>query len=449
MTARRDRPHECDGFGVPVEECSDPPDAPAARGTCYLHDGQVYAVTHTLEIILRIVLLCIEALLAPALAYLLLLSMGALVASRRQPRARIQRPPDADLPRFALLIPAHDEELVMSGLLESATALDYPADRRATVVVADNCTDETAALARMGGAEVYERTSAGQRAKGYALRWLLEQLDAEGRRFDAYVIVDADSRLAPDFLRQMAAALEAGAQVIQAQYRVLNDGDAWTAGLRAVAFALFNHLRPLGRSAFGWSAGLKGNGMCFRREVFERVGWDAYALAEDAEYHLRLLDAGIHVVYAPAALVAAEMPTTLHQARSQQARWERGRQELARTHLGRLVRGFLRTGDIARLDTAMELLLPPLSLMVGAVTLTLALAMSLRWAPGIWLALALTLALALHVFIGASLARLSLRAYLALLRAPLYIAWKCWVYLAALATRGDGPWVRTERTNTR
>src|SRR5262249_30061342 len=163
-----------------------------------------------------------------------------------------------------------DEEGGIARTINSCRVLDYPPDRFATIVVADNCGDATAAVARSAGAEVYERHTEGERAKGYALRWLLEQLEAAGRRFDAYLIVDADSQLSPNVLREMAAALGRGALVAQAQYRVLNASDAWTAGLRAVAIALFNHVRPLGRMCFGWSAGLKGNGMCFSRAVFER-----------------------------------------------------------------------------------------------------------------------------------------------------------------------------------
>lgn len=397
--------------------------------------------------IVRVLLLTAELALAVPLAYLLVLSIAALVAERHlRRRARLPAADDGRaLPHIAILIPAHDEEAMIALAIQSCRALDYPAERFATIVVADNCDDATAPAARRAGALVFERRSAGERAKGYALRWLLERLEAEGRCFDGYLIVDADSQLSPNVLREMAAALAGGALVAQAQYRVLNGDDAWTAGLRAVAIALFNHLRPLGRTCFGWSAGLKGNGMCFSRAVFERFGWGSYSLAEDAEYHIQLISAGIRVAYVPAALVSAEMPVSLGQARTQQARWERGRIELARAWVGPLVRGFLRTGDLARLDVAMEIVLPPLSLVVAAVAGCTALAALLRWAPGLWLALGLCVALSLHVLIGAALARLSARAYLALLRAPLFIAWKCWVYGAALLGRRSGPWVRTER----
>ena len=392
----------------------------------------------------RVLLVMVEAVVLAPLLYLALLSVGALLQARRRSVAR--RAPTLDqLPTFALLIPAHDESAVIAGALASVSALDYPPQNRAVFVVADNCTDDTAAIARSASATVYERHAPDERAKGYALRWLLERLRDDHLTFDAYVILDADSHLSANFLREMAASLAGGAQVAQAQYRVQNEDGSWLAGLRAVAFALFNHLRPLGRARFGWSAGLKGNGMCFSRAVIERYGWEAYSLAEDAEFHIRLLKAGIRVAYAPAAIVAAEMPVSLQQARSQQARWERGRLELTRLAARELAPGILHKGGAARLDALVEVALPPLSLLVGLVAVCILCAALLASPLTLGLAAAMMLALGLHVLVGAGLARLSMRAYLSLWRAPLYIVWKCWVYTVALVGRGATGWVRTER----
>lgn len=395
-------------------------------------------------------LVCELAVLIP-LAYLAVLSVAAL-AARRLARRRLEivteRGHETPL-CFAVLIPAHNEEGVVAAAVRSIAATTYPSDRRSIFVVADNCGDATAAEARAAGASVYERQDEQHRAKGFALRWLLDQLEAEGQRFDAYLVVDADSCLSPTFLERMAETLASGAAAAQGQYRVANDDGAWTAGLRAVAFALFNHLRPLGRSAFGWSAGLKGNGMCFSRDVIERFGWGSHSLAEDAEYHALLVAHGVRVTYVPDAVVSSEMPTTLRQARSQQARWERGRLDLIRICAAPLLRSFVRERNMAALDAALEIALPPLSLVLGATLGCLVVAAALHWAPGLGLALALLGLLGLHVVIGATLADLSRRAYLSLLCAPLYIGWKCWVYIAAFAGRGSGPWVRTERAGTK
>ena len=397
-----------------------------------------------IEAVARLIVAAVEAVVLAPLLYLALLSVGALLETRRR-AVSAREPLQENLPSFALLIPAHDEEAVIAGALSSIAAVDYPPQHRRVFVVADNCADQTAAIARRGGATVYERHDPTQRAKGYALRWLLERLREDDLNFDAYVIVDADSQLSHNFLREMAATLASGAQVTQAQYRVRNHDSGWLAGLRAVAFALFNHLRPLGRARFGWSAGLKGNGMCFSRAVIEKYGWDAHSLAEDAEFHIRLLTSGIRVVYAPDAIVAAEMPITLRQAHSQQARWERGRLQLARLAARELLPGWWRTGRGARLDALIEVALPPLSLLVGAALLCVVGAAAVASPLTLGLAAAIIFALGLHLIVGAGLARLSARVYFSLWRAPFYVVWKCWVYSVALIGRGATSWVRTER----
>jgi cellulose synthase/poly-beta-1,6-N-acetylglucosamine synthase-like glycosyltransferase len=397
----------------------------------------------------RGLLLALEAVLALPLLYLAVLSVAALAGARRRaaelPTAEL---PTAETPRIALLVPAHDEAAVIAALLASVGALEYPVARRDVYVIADNCTDATAQLAReagVPGVRVCERHDLDLRGKGYALRWQLQALEEAGERYDGYLVVDADSRLSPNFLRAMAAGLARGADAQQGQYRVQNDAASWVAGLRAIAFALFNHVRPLGREALGLSVGLKGNGMCLSRRVIERQGWDSYSLAEDAEHHLALVAAGVRVRYVPRAVVTSAMPTDLRQASSQQQRWERGRLVLARAYAAPLLRGAWRMRDLAHLDAIAEVCLPPLSVLAGALALVLGLALVLRWAPGIAIAAGLVGLLALHGLAGVSLARLTPRAYLALAYAPLYALWKIGVYLRAAVQRGATIWVRTPR----
>jgi cellulose synthase/poly-beta-1,6-N-acetylglucosamine synthase-like glycosyltransferase len=393
---------------------------------------------------LRGMLLALEAVLALPLLYLAVLSVAALAGARR----RAPGLPTAEAPRIALLVPAHDEAAVITALLASVAALDYPAARRDVYVIADNCTDETARLAHepgVPGVRVCERHDQARQGKGYALRWQLQVLEQAGERYDGYLIVDADSQLSRNFLHAMAAGLARGADAQQGRYRVQNDAASWVAGLRAIAFALFNHVRPLGRETLGLSVGLKGNGMCLSRRVIERQGWASYSLAEDAEHHLALVAAGVRVRYVPQATVTSAMPTDLRQASSQQQRWERGRLVLARAYAMPLLRGAWRKRDLAQLDAIAEVCLPPLSVLAGALVLVLALALALRWGPGLVIAAGLVGLLALHGLAGVALARLTPRAYLSLAYAPVYILWKIGVYLRAAVQRGAAVWVRTPR----
>jgi cellulose synthase/poly-beta-1,6-N-acetylglucosamine synthase-like glycosyltransferase len=389
--------------------------------------------------------LTLEVALLPGIGYLALLGAAAL----RAPRHRAVSLSGAELPSFAVLVPAHNEEALIERLLASLRAVDYPAERWQVFVVADNCDDTTAEVARAAGTAVYERHDEARRAKGYALDWLLDVLEGTGIQCDAYIVVDADSVVSPNFAHAMAGALAGGARVAQARYRVSNGGQANAAGLRAIAFALFNHVRPLGRLTLGWSAGLKGNGMCFRREVLQRTGWGAHALAEDVEYHAALLCAGERVVYVPDAIVNGEMPTSLRQARTQQARWERGRLELVRRQVPALLGRFIRTRDLACLDAVLEIALPPLALLMVALVTCAVGSILTGWWPVETLAGILCMGMALHLWAGVVLAQLPGRAWLALAHAPMYVLWKCWIYLRAVVTRSSRAWIRTARDPSR
>jgi cellulose synthase/poly-beta-1,6-N-acetylglucosamine synthase-like glycosyltransferase len=371
--------------------------------------------------------------------YLLFLAFAALIARHvgagaGQPRRR-----------FAVLVPAHNEEAVIGRLLTSLLALDYPAEMFDVCVVADNCEDETASIARRLGARVYERSSIDERAKGFALRWLLQQLEHEGRSYDAFVVVDADSVLAPNFLLSMSARLDGGARAIQAYYSVLNAQQSAIAGLRYAALAAVHYLRPLGRSVFGLSCGLKGNGMCFDAGIIREFTWRWFTLAEDVEFHLALVQRGIAVQFAPETWVKADMPVTLRQSASQNSRWEQGRLQLIRRHVPHLVRNGIERRSWLQLDAAAEQLIPPLSVpfAVGAVSIPAALLLD---SPGLAIAsVACLVGYAVYLAIALALVGAPRRIYVTLLVAPVYIAWKVGLYARSLLGSRSTAWVRTAR----
>jgi cellulose synthase/poly-beta-1,6-N-acetylglucosamine synthase-like glycosyltransferase len=398
---------------------------------------------------MRYVMLAIRALLTLATAWLagltgyLLLLTGAAVRGRRQ-----ALPPDAArLRRFALLVPAHDEEQTIGRLLTSIRALDYPAGRFDTYVVADNCTDRTAEIARAAGAQVEERYDPTARGKGYALRWLLARMRERGARFDAYVVLDADTVVESSLLRRLDARFEAGSRVVQVYYTVLNAGESPVAALRFAALAAVHYLRPLGRARLGLSCGLKGNGMAFLAEVLDRYGWEWFTLAEDVELHLALVEAGLRVDFAPETTVMAEMPVTFAQAESQNERWERGRLEMLRERGLSLLLDGLRQRDPVRLDAVAEQVIPPLSvpvllagaaLLAGLVTRSRAATVLAAFSLGGQLAYVLT---------ALALVKAPWRIYGALAYAPGYVGWKVWLYARSMLVRDSGAWVRTERNS--
>lgn len=388
-----------------------------------------------------VAIVLVAGVLLPVGLYLLGLTVLSLVGAARR------RAHTSALCRFAVLVPAHDEEQTIGRLLHSLSQLDYPAACVDVLVVADNCSDRTTPIAAELGAKVFERSDAERRGKGYALSWLLDRVAQAGGAYDVYVVLDADSVVRPDFLRALAAAFADGSRVAQGYYTVLQVNGSRAESLREVALALVHYLRPLAKSAIGASAGLKGNGMAFRRDVIERFGWPTSGLAEDVEFHLHLLRGGLRVDFVPDAVVYGEMPNSLRGADSQNLRWEAGRLATIRRQALPLLRFGLRHANVAAIDAAVEQLVPPIS--VPTVLAFLALAGGLLagtaviWVP----ALAYIGALGAYVLTGLLLARVGPRGWLALGFAPLYVVWKCLIYLRALAVRGDRPWVRTARAS--
>lgn len=383
-------------------------------------------------------LFAMAALTAAIATYLGGLTCAAVLIRRSIPAEGPQQR------RFAICVPAHNEEVNLPRLLASIAGLRYPPDRIDVHVVADNCVDGTASVARACGAFVHERVDSERQGKGHALSWLLERVLPSA--YDAYVIVDADSILDQNFLGAMDARLHRGAEVIQAYYAVSNADRAPLASLRACALTAIHYVRPLGRAALGLSVGLKGNGMCFSRPVAERFGWRWFGLAEDVESHLTLVAEGVRVHFAPETRVLGEMPTSFRQATSQNERWEGGRLQALRTRIPRLVFDGLRMRSATRLDAAAEQLIPPLSLVLAATGFA-AIAGILTGRPDVaWIGIAGATLLVAHLIAGMVMTGASGRMYAALAVAPLYVVWKLALYGRVLATQGGRrKWIRTDR----
>jgi len=379
--------------------------------------------------------------------YLTFLTASAWVATVR----RAKRAPGSAT-RFAVLIPAHDEEAVIGGTLAALSSCSYPHELRSVHVVADHCTDRTVELATAAGVDVRENTS-GRRGKGPALQWLLGGVlgdaHAAGRPIDAVVIVDADTIVAPGFLGAVAAELEAGATVVQGQYRVRDPDASTVTALRSAALAVRHHLRPLGRTAIGGSCGLFGNGMAFRTDVLRARAWSDH-LTEDIELQNELLLDGVLVAYAPEAVVEAAMPTTLEAARTQNERWERGRIELARRYVPRLLRLARRDASrrVAAVDEVLDHLVPPLSVLVAATgaaavaSTALALRRGARRPVKGW---GLVAAMTVHVGSGLVLSNAPASVYRSLLHAPAMVLWKLRLWGRMLVRPGAEGWARTAR----
>ncbi len=390
------------------------------------------------------VLIVAWAVGAWAVGYLLLLTFAA-AAKRRMP------PPTREWRTFRIIVPAHNEELVLAPVLQRLATLHYPRTHYQIVVVADNCADDTARIARSYGVRVLERRDPHARGKGHALAAAFAALRNE--RFDAYVVLDADTLVDVKLLQVLNRYLAAGHRVIQAHYDVLNPLDNHRTALMAVALRIFHYVRPLGRRALGASATLTGNGMCFGKKVIERYPWNAFSLTEDLEYTSTLVRNNERIVFAPEAQIAAQMPTGRAQAQGQRLRWEGGRMQIARRDGLPFVLGGLWRRNWRWFDWGMDLLIPPLAALAlvvlggttGAVVLAV-IAPSSTTIAVVCMWLGLAGALAVFVLDAMLVSGAPWAAYRAILYAPGYVLWKLWVYVVLATDRRPRQWVRTGRT---
>jgi len=381
------------------------------------------------------------ALLAAVLCgslYLFFLALAALLPAKRA-QGRVN-----ELPFLSVLIPAHNEETLILDLLESLDAQDYPKDRYSVHVVADNCTDATAEIARVHGVKVYERMDTFRPGKGQALGWLLKQL-GEQSTTDAFVFVDADSTVDPNFLSVMSGQLSDCRSLLQASYRVRDASSHALVGLRALAFALMHDLRGRGKTRLGLSCGLWGNGMAFSKDVVDLIAWEGLSAVEDAEQYLQLLLQGLKVRFVPAARVYGYMPSTFRSSRDQQRRWEGGKLYLIKRYTAALARQAIHTRSVVLAAALLELLILPLSLHV-----VLAVALSLWAFAGLGLAASIGSIVALtatggYAVCGFATAQLPPRVYASLLYTPVYVAWKAWLFVGELPRRAEPPWLKTSR----
>ena len=231
--------------------------------------------------------------------------------------------PGAGTNRYAVLICARNEAAVLPKLLESLRAQDYPGVLD-LYVAADNCTDDTARLARKGGATVFERHDLVHVGKGYALNFLLHRIWAEGKHYDGYLLFDADNLARPDFVRRLDGVFGPACPVV-AGYRNTKNYRGWVAAGQGLCFIREVRFLNCPRTLLGFSGNVTGTGFLVSEEILRTAGgWPWHCLCEDLEFSTVQMIAGRRIAYCPQAEYFDEQPATLSQSVRQRLRWCKG-----------------------------------------------------------------------------------------------------------------------------
>lgn len=366
-----------------------------------------------------------------------LTAFGALPARKRRPSARTLR-------KIAVVVPAHDEEAGIARCVSSLLGVDRPGADYEVVVIADNCSDATAQVARDAGATVWERTDPNERGKGYALDFAFSKLLGQ-RDVDAVLIVDADTDVDRNFVTACEATFEAGADAVQCRYLVRNPGASRRTQLMQVAVMGFNVLRPRGRERLGLSAGILGNGWGMTRECLVRVPYSARSVVEDLEHHIELVRSGIRVHFVDDTAVHADMPVGDAPSSTQRARWEGGRLRMIVDHVPRLL-WEAANGRPHLAEPALELMLLPLAYHVAGLSVALV----IPFPPTQLCALGGLSVVGAHVATAIAVSGGGREEWKALAGAPAYMLWKANMLPRILrAATKQQSWVRTAREPSR
>lgn len=348
-------------------------------------------------------------------------------------------------PRVAVLVPAHDEAAIIRATLASITPQLLAGDR--LLVVADNCTDDTARLAREGGAEVVERLDMLRRGKGYALDFGVRHLAEQPP--EVVIVVDADCQVGEGAIDCLARRYHQVKRPVQALYLMRAPaGSGLKVQVAEFAWRVKNLVRPRGWARLGLPCQLMGAGMAFGWHDLALINLANGHLVEDVKLGLDLCQQGKPPVFCPEALVTSQFPASQQGMNSQRTRWEHGHLGLMLADAPKRALAAISQRNGSLLAMTLDLLVPPLALLVLALLGLNLVTWLAYWLSGhgtpAWIALAALAMLALAVVLAWARFCRELIPFSVLLYAPFYAARKIPLYLGFLIKR-QVEWVRSKR----
>ena len=383
-----------------------------------------------------IVVLAAIALMLPVLVFVLQVLAAIFLA---KPSASVKN--SGIKPKLTILMPAHNESLVIAQTIQSIMPQLTHQDR--LLVVADNCNDDTAAIARNLGATVIERTNLHARGKGYALDYGLQHLKANPPQ--VVLIIDADCMVENDAIHKLASACMVYQRPIQALYLMESQpSPSLKARIAAFAWLVKNKVRPLGFKALGLPCQLMGTGMAFLWEDIIKVNMASGHIVEDMKLGVDFCRLNKAPLFLPEALVTSVFPPTVEATNTQRTRWEHGHLSVILTEAPSLFFEAIKTKNSQMLGLALDLIVPPLvALMLSCIAILLvSFVFSIKLA--LVLSTILLLALVSAVLLAWGFFGRNIISFKQLCYAPIYALVKIPLYIKFFLNR-QVEWVRSKR----
>lgn len=260
--------------------------------------------------------------------------------------------------RFAVIIPACNEERVIRRALDSLQQLDYPRELFDVIVIADNCTDATASIAADCGIRVMERFDLTRRSKAHAMHWAFFEHGLLDAGYDAVCIIDADNKVSSTFLRFVESRISEGHVVVQGRCKSINPFDTFVSSFLTLIIAMVNRMWALPLENCGISTLYSGTGVAIRCDHIRNIGWDINTLVEDVEFSLQTVLSGHKVRYCDEAVYFTEHPADFSSFWRQQRRWMSGNIACGQLFFSTLTDRYLKEKDASSVMGIFKLLLP-------------------------------------------------------------------------------------------
>lgn len=318
--------------------------------------------------ILFIVLTSIAGLTILLLLFLLFWQFLGVFGGLRKPK---EFPKAKRLRKFALIIPAHNEAVVIGNTVENLlTNLDYPKDLYDVFVCADNCTDNTKELAMKAGAKVYERfdDNPDHKRASFPIKLLIDKVLEREEKYDAIIKFDADNIPSRNYLHAMNDALESGLEIARAHEAPTNMGqNVWTS-VSACYYCRDSRLMSNFRERHNWNSMLSGAGMMVSTRVLKEIGgWDAMGQIDDAEFTVNRLLEKKRVGYVPSAIVYEDQPSSRKDSAARNSRMANGLNKLYWSKSMKLLGMFFKTGKATYLDLWSQLTFVQIPILIAIV----------------------------------------------------------------------------------
>ena len=300
--------------------------------------------------VLAIINVCLVALLVLCYAYQFVFMLIAYCTKRPSYEAK-------KISKIAVLIAARNEENVIAGLIKCMKEQDYPQDALDVFVIADNCTDSTAAVSRAAGAVAYERFNKTEVGKGYAIDFLLKRIaeDYGDEAYDAYLIFDADNLVEPNFVTEINKTFTQGYDCVTSYRNSKNYGDNWLSAGQGMCFMRDLILLNRARMAIGGCCFVAGTGFLFSSKLCKSIGggWPFHTLTEDGEFTIYNAINNNKMGYCDSARFYDDQPTKFSQSWNQRLRWCKGYLQIMQGYFKGLVRGIFSRRFLSCFDMTM------------------------------------------------------------------------------------------------